>query len=86
MKLVTEPVGKLLCEEGTATNGYYIIVQGHCTKHVGLTGSIKEAMKEQHKLKKNMAVLEDTYPRYLVRKFTRIGSTVGNEDEVITDL
>ena len=26
MKLVTEPVGKLLCEEGSATNGYYIIV------------------------------------------------------------
>lgn len=83
LQLQTKPAGALLMEEGKPPEGFSIIVEGTCSKHVGLKGRFGKAIREKIFRSTTKAFNSDACPRFRRhKKIERIDSMDYNADSI----
>ena len=74
IQLRTFTAGELIVRDSKELEGFHIILDGQCSKHVGLAGRLGKAIKEKIYHSATQKVLDDEYPRFLARKVNRLDS------------
>ena len=83
LQLRTMPAGSLIIEEGKPAEGFSIIVEGQCSKHVGAKSRQQTGIKDKFLRTFTKASAEESCPRYMKHaKVERVDSMAFSPTEI----
>lgn len=86
MQLKTVHAGDLLAKDGQELEGFSIIVDGQCSRHLSLISTLGKAFRAKILKSTTSKVLDDDYPKYFDRKIRRLDSMDFSREGMINDI
>jgi len=74
MQIKTATAGEKLVFDGENLEGFYIIIDGQCSRHMSLASQVGKCVKQKIMRSATRVALDDEYPKYLNRKIERLDS------------
>ena len=86
IQLKTAIAGDLLTQEGQKLEGFQIIVDGQCSRHMSMSAQIGKAIKQKYLPQAEKVALDDDYPLYLDREIRRLDSMDFSPKKMLKDI
>lgn len=74
IQLKSYTAGTHIVTDCNELEGFHILIDGQCSKHVGVAGRVGKVIKDRIFHSATQKLLDDEYPRFLHRKIERLDS------------